>query len=125
MSRLNYKACKKWDGVHTTLKTGFSDMLDANDWINDRIADGTLPPVESETREYYIVPDPLCPRCNKPLGAYPALSRRDNATDICSDCGTEEAFYDYAMSQRALIPVGLDVHTREALFARKRKLVNN
>jgi hypothetical protein len=51
----------------------------------------------------------LCPRCLKnyftPYGdkikfvkgvspAFAALSRRDNKTLICSDCGTQEAFED-------------------------------
>jgi hypothetical protein len=40
----------------------------------------------------------ICPRCNGFIpsnsrpGAYPgALSRTDNETEICSDCGSEEA----------------------------------
>lgn len=35
-----------------------------------------------------------CPKCGGPLGERPALSRRDNKTDICSDCGTREAIED-------------------------------
>lgn len=42
--------------------------------------------------------NPVCPRClgfipnSITPGAYPgALSRTDNATEICSDCGTQEA----------------------------------
>lgn len=42
-----------------------------------------------------------CPRClgmipsNENPGAhYGALSRRDNKTEICSECGTEEAVAD-------------------------------
>lgn len=42
-----------------------------------------------------------CPRCGKGYdtrkareGLYPALSRRDNKTDICPSCGTQEAFED-------------------------------
>ena len=46
----------------------------------------------------------MCPRCqqnwipnNESPGAYPgALSRADNKTEICSDCGTSEALEDYA-----------------------------
>ncbi len=38
-----------------------------------------------------------CPRCKKDYTGYPALSRRDNKTDICSDCGTEEALIDAGM----------------------------
>jgi len=46
--------------------------------------------------------DPVCPRClgfipnNQTPGAYMgALSRTDNKTEICSDCGTEEAMQDF------------------------------
>lgn len=35
-----------------------------------------------------------CPRCGKEID-YPALSRRDNKTEICSDCGTQEALEDF------------------------------
>lgn len=45
-----------------------------------------------------------CPRCggsipnNDNPGAYPgALSRVDNKTEICSDCGTMEAMDNYAL----------------------------
>ena len=36
-----------------------------------------------------------CPRCKRTYRGFPALSRRDNETDICSDCGTAEAMEDY------------------------------
>ena len=32
-----------------------------------------------------------CPICGKPYSGYPALSRKDNETLICPDCGTREA----------------------------------
>ncbi|MCI9039957.1 MAG: hypothetical protein HFJ29_08965 [Clostridia bacterium] len=35
-----------------------------------------------------------CPKCGGLLGERPALSRRDNKTDICSDCGFKEAMED-------------------------------
>jgi hypothetical protein len=46
----------------------------------------------------------ICPRCNDNFipsnqnpGAYPgAISRADNKTEICSDCGVAEAMLDYA-----------------------------
>jgi len=38
----------------------------------------------------------ICPKCEKPYFGYPALSRRDNKTDICSTCGHKEAFEDLA-----------------------------
>ena len=33
----------------------------------------------------------VCPRCKKPYKGRPALSRTDNKTYICPDCGTLEA----------------------------------
>jgi predicted RNA-binding Zn-ribbon protein involved in translation (DUF1610 family) len=39
-----------------------------------------------------------CPRCGKPLEDCPSLSRHDNETAICSDCGTLEAFEDSGMA---------------------------
>ena len=35
-----------------------------------------------------------CPKCGRSLGDRPALSRRDNKTDICSECGFKEAMED-------------------------------
>ena len=33
----------------------------------------------------------ICPRCGQPYYEPPALSRLDNETLICPDCGTREA----------------------------------
>ena len=33
----------------------------------------------------------VCPRCGQSYSAPPALSRTDNETLICPDCGTREA----------------------------------
>ena len=33
----------------------------------------------------------VCPRCHRKYVGYPALSREDNKTEICSECGIEEA----------------------------------
>lgn len=32
-----------------------------------------------------------CPRCKNQYIGYPALSRVDNKTEICPDCGLEES----------------------------------
>ena len=37
-----------------------------------------------------------CPRCGKNYDGYPALSRTDNKTAICSPCGGTEAIEDLA-----------------------------
>ena len=51
---------------------------------------------------------PVCPRCknyipnNESPGAWPgALSRRDNKTEVCSDCGVAEAMEDFASALKA------------------------
>ena len=33
----------------------------------------------------------ICPKCGKTYTGHPALSRVDNRTTICSDCGIREA----------------------------------
>lgn len=33
----------------------------------------------------------ICPRCGNTYIDYPALSRKDNKTEICSTCGQAEA----------------------------------
>ena len=32
-----------------------------------------------------------CPRCGRYMVGYPAISRKDNKTEICSTCGLREA----------------------------------
>lgn len=36
-----------------------------------------------------------CPRCKTEFDHFPALSRVDNKTSICSPCGTAEAMWDW------------------------------
>lgn len=64
-----------------------------------------------------------CPTCsgyipnNENIGAYAgAISRRDNKTEICSDCGTREALEDFANSQSKVIcPQCEEPTTKDAL----------
>lgn len=37
----------------------------------------------------------VCPVCGKTYTDYPAISRRDNKTEICPQCGTAEALEDF------------------------------
>ena len=53
-----------------------------------------------------------CPICGKPYTEPTALSRRDNATDICPDCGMMEALA--AMPRRREGPAE---RTRRAVLA--------
>lgn len=41
-----------------------------------------------------------CPKCGKRYSEHAALSRRDNKTYICPDCGLEEAMEDYFGSDK-------------------------
>jgi hypothetical protein len=82
-----YSAKMKWDGVRTTLRRGFTDMEDANDWINDQIALGNLRPVENEFREYYIMPEPEfqpCDRCH--------INHADAFTETLTDEGWQKHY---------------------------------
>jgi len=38
-----------------------------------------------------------CPRCGKNIVNYPALSRYDNKTKICDDCGMNEAMMEFSL----------------------------
>lgn len=49
----------------------------------------------------------VCPLCGKSYGEAPALSRTDNETLICSDCGTRQA----------LESIGIDVEEREKILS--------
>ena len=40
----------------------------------------------------------VCPRCGKSYAGRPALSRKDNETLICPDCGTREALESIGVS---------------------------
>ncbi len=52
----------------------------------------------------------ICPRCHgEYIESMPALSRADNATDICGACGTEEAMLSFRMAHQG--------HTREEIKA--------
>lgn len=43
-----------------------------------------------------------CPRCGNIYSDYPALSRVDNKTEICPDCGIREALDDYKKAIRSI-----------------------
>ena len=41
-----------------------------------------------------------CPKCDKEFTEYPALSRGDNETEICPECGIAEAVEAYQKATR-------------------------
>ena len=42
----------------------------------------------------------VCPMCGTEYTGYPAISRDDNVTEICSDCGTFEAVRDWKRAMK-------------------------
>lgn len=38
-----------------------------------------------------------CPLCGKDVIGYPALSRKDNKTQICTECGQKEAIEAFVL----------------------------
>lgn len=42
----------------------------------------------------------ICPRCGERYGGPPALSREDNKTLICPDCGTREALEQMGIDEK-------------------------
>lgn len=57
-------------------KTTFNDKVSAEKELNNKIY-------------------PVCPRCHKEYDGYPAISREDNKTEICSQCGQDEALVQF------------------------------
>ena len=55
---------------------------------------GTTRKITGKTN-YYVGIAKICPRCEQPITGYPALSRKDNKTEICSNCGNLEAVEDF------------------------------
>ena len=58
----------------------------------------------------------ICPKCGKKYTGLPSLSRRDNKTSICPDCGQDEAMSDLLM--------GL-VKEKESAWLQKKKESTN
>ena len=41
----------------------------------------------------------ICPKCGKEYKGVPALSREDNETLICPECGTRESLHSVGMEE--------------------------
>lgn len=44
----------------------------------------------------------ICPKCGKFFSVYPAISRKDNKTEICPDCGFQEAIIAWFKNDKHL-----------------------
>lgn len=47
------------------------------------------------------LPEKECPLCHEPIYGYPAISRVDNKTEICSKCGMVEALEAFCENERS------------------------
>lgn len=43
-----------------------------------------------------VITRPICPSCGWVYNGHPAISRKDNKTKICSECGNREAMHAFA-----------------------------
>ena len=57
----------------------------------------------------------VCPRCGRTYHGLPALSRVDNETRICPDCGVREA----------LESIGVDINEQEEILAAIHRSMNS
>lgn len=56
----------------------------------------------------------ICPRCGRTYNGVPAMSRRDNETPICPDCGTREALESIGVSKEEQDAILQTIHECEA-----------
>lgn len=49
-----------------------------------------------------------CPLCGDAIGKYPAISRADNKTEICSQCGMQEALAVFMEFQKGEMQKQID-----------------
>lgn len=52
----------------------------------------------------------VCPKCGQPYTAHPAISRSDNQTLICPDCGTREALESIGVDEKEQDSIIATIH---------------
>ena len=68
-------------------------LADAKRYDDDTIMDDLELIDQTLTRK--ILEVMRCPKCGKEFTDHPAISREDNETEICPECGVEEAVERY------------------------------
>jgi DNA-directed RNA polymerase subunit RPC12/RpoP len=53
----------------------------------------------------------ICPKCGKEYQGSPALSRVDNKTYICPDCGTREALESMGVDEKEQEEILATIHS--------------
>lgn len=65
----------------------------------------------------------FCPRCKQEYYGFPAISRVDNKTEICPECGTREAFIFFGFPESDLKEVLVVLRKQQNSF--KNKMTKN
>lgn len=72
----------------------YSSFLSDAKRYDDEMIMNDLPLIDSSlTRKVFEIQQ--CPKCGKEFTDYPAISREDNETEICPECGVAEALQKY------------------------------
>lgn len=59
----------------------------------------------------------VCPICNKEYSDYPAILRRDNKTEICPECGLQEALMDFYSHKKSVSRMSSYDRTKAQVYA--------
>lgn len=55
----------------------------------------------------------ICPICGQEYTAPPAISRKDNKTEICPDCGTQEALDAAGVDAKTAAEIMQTIHAAQ------------
>ena len=83
------------EGVKLKPKEQYSSFLvDAKRYDDEDVLREDLESLP-KTLTYKILEIQRCPKCRKEFTEHPAISREDNETEICPECGVREALEAY------------------------------
>ena len=75
-----------WDVRQCTRSIDYATLYNSVEEAEEAIQN-----IQSDKFKIY----PVCPICGNDYSDHPAISRRDNKTRICSNCGLHEALSDF------------------------------
>ena len=88
------------DGKKLKSKERYSSFLvDAKRYDDEDVLRWELEELP-KTMAYKILEIQRCPKCKKEFTEHPALSREDNETEICPQCGVREAVEAYTRHRK-------------------------
>ena len=95
-----YVGEKDFEGKRLKNNERFSSFLvDTKRYDDEDILCEELEPLP-KTLAYKILELQRCPKCKKEFTGYPVISRKDNKTGICPECGVREAIEAYQRATR-------------------------